>query len=102
MNPVREIITSVVICPYIIITTNKKIYMTPKYPDFIEQIILLNGNPLTDHTKLLTRTIIDSAYVAYTEYSAVDGVFIPVAITKQKFILDGGDLCSIQTLRFEN
>ena len=100
-TPCREIITSVVMCPYIVITTNKKIYMTPKYPDYIEQTILLNGKPMRDYAKLLTRTIVDNAYVAYTEYSVVDSKFVPISITKHKFILDGGDMCLIQTIRFE-
>ncbi len=96
----REFIKSVVICPNISITTNKKIYTTPNYPDYIEQTITLNGVQLDDGVQLLFRVILDSVFVCYTEYSVSDGKFIPLHITKTKFILDSNDTCEIHTMRF--
>jgi hypothetical protein len=98
----REIIKSVVISPFISITTNRTTYTTPRYPDFIEQSLMLNGKIMPDHAKLLTRTIKNSVYTTYLEYSVSGESFIPMIISKHKFILDGGDICEIHTMRFEN
>ena len=98
---VREIIKSVVISPFISITTNKRTYTVPKYANFTEQSLLYNGNIMENYMKLLTRTVKNSAYTTYTEYSVNGDKFVPIIVSKHKFILDNGDLCEIHTMRIE-
>jgi hypothetical protein len=98
---VREIIKSIVISPFISITTNRRTYTVPKYTDFTEQTLLYNGKIMDNYTKLLTRTVKKSAFTTYTEYSVNGDNFVPVVVSKLKFILDEGDLCEIHTMRLE-